>query len=79
VANGSTQDPLWQALYHSFLKMYHEDHANASMHCATVRYSPLTFRLAEQIDQLTPSSNEVLPEIYTVMVDRGVYQEDPGR
>src|SRR5262245_20366830 len=34
-------------LYQAFLKMYHEDRANAAMHCAEVRYSPLTFRLAE--------------------------------
>ena len=72
-------DSLQQALYYAFLKLYHEDHANAAMHCGTVRYSPLTFRLAEQIDQLTPTSHEVLQDVYSVMLDRGQYTEDLGR
>jgi hypothetical protein len=70
---------LVDVLYQAFLVMYHQDHANAAMHCASVRYSPLTFRLAEQVDQLTPSSVSVLPDVYGVMLDRGLYPEDPGR
>jgi len=72
----STNDVLWFA----FLKMYHEDHANAAMHCATVRYSPLTFRLAEALDALeVQHSNEVLIELHTVLLDLHTYAEDHGR
>ena len=66
-------------LFYAFLKMFHEDHANAAMHCAPVRYSPLTFRLAESINDLTPVDRDVYSEVYTVLLDKGVYEEDPGR
>ena len=72
-------DSLLDALYQAFLHVYHADKSNAAMHCAPVRYSPITFRLAEQIDQLQPTSNEVLPDVYWVMKDRGEYEEDAGR
>jgi hypothetical protein len=74
-------DNLEFVLYQSFLKMYHEDRANAAMHCAEVRYSPLTFRLAEALEdhlKVAPS-NEVYPDVYTVLLDKGTYDEDPGR
>jgi hypothetical protein len=37
---------LQEVLLHAFRQNFHLDHSNASIHCSTVRYSPLTFRLA---------------------------------
>ena len=62
---------LWQA----FRQNYHLDNSNAAVHCAGVRYSPLTFRLAEAL-----YSRGVLGmEIGLVIGDRGAYEEDRGR
>ena len=70
-----------EVLWHSFKKLYHEDHANAAMHCAPVRYSPLTFRLAEAVERATKATVDwdTYPEVYAVLLDRGLYREDPGR
>jgi hypothetical protein len=65
------ENTLWQA----FRRSYHEDHANAALHCATVRYSPLTFRLAEQCWVMGARSMEVS----AVILDLGDYVEDLGR
>lgn len=66
-------------LYHCFKQNYHADHANAAIHCAQVRYSPLTFRLAEHLqDQRGPDST-LTPEVVAVLLDRGAYVEDAGR
>jgi len=70
---------LLEILVWAFRQNFHLDHSNASIHCAAVRYSPLTFRLAEQINLLTPVSNEVYQDVYTVLLDKGAYVEDAGR
>lgn len=54
---------------------YHADRANAVMHCAPVRFSPITFRLATALAPVDPT-DEVVRE---VMADYGKYAEDPGR
>lgn len=59
----------------AFVKIFHEDHANAAFHCATVRYSPLTFRLAEALSPYRPQD----PFVQQVLADKGQYTEDPGR
>jgi hypothetical protein len=64
-------DPAWWA----FVKVFHEDKANASMHCAVVRYSPLTFRLAEALNEYMPLD----PYVQSVLGDVGAYEEDTGR
>lgn len=51
------------------------DESNAAIHCAPVRYSPITFRIAEALDGLTVEHEAV----FAVMSHRGVYAEDPGR
>jgi hypothetical protein len=69
----------------AFKQNYHSDCANAAIHCAPVRYSPITFRLAEAIvlfrqeTEREPVSPHVLPEVYAVAMDRGAYAEDSGR
>jgi len=70
---------LVDVLYQAFRQNYHLDNANAAVHCAEVRYSPLTFRLAEEIHVHVLVSNDVMPDVYSVLLDRGAYPEDPGR
>jgi hypothetical protein len=59
----------------------HADESNAAMHCAPVRYSPITFRVAEQLSALghelgrTPDPGLV----WEVMGAKGEYAEDTGR
>jgi hypothetical protein len=78
--------PVAHALYESFLHFYHLDHSNAAVHMAPVRYSPITFRLAECLSDNTHgiyiqvahegwSENE----LSLVMADKGRYVEDKGR
>lgn len=76
---------LHDVLWHSFRHFYHLDHSNAAMHCAPVRYSPITFRLAEEIRNERVRLHEekpsavVFPEVYSVLLDLGEYPEDTGR
>lgn len=65
-----------QAIWHAFLHVYHQDHANAAMHCANVRYSPITFRLAELIRRNWAIND---PQLIAVIDDLGKYEEDKGR
>jgi hypothetical protein len=70
---------LWQAFRH----FVHLDESNAAMHCAPVRYSPITFRLSEAlIAHCTPLDNGVGDRdalVQRVSNDRGRYLEDAGR
>jgi hypothetical protein len=49
------------------------DVSNAAIHCAPVRYSPITFRLAEVLEQYGGDAIE------DVLSDKGRYSEDKGR
>lgn len=65
---------LAEALRH----FVHMDEANAAIHCAPVRYSPLTFRLAEQLaarDLADPDD----PTMRAVLAHANQYEEDKGR
>lgn len=73
-----------ETTYWAFKHFFHMDHANAAIHCSNVRYSPITFRLAEVMDSMRGPrfpeiSNEVYGDVYSVLLDKGVYEEDPGR
>jgi hypothetical protein len=68
-------DGLAGPAYVAFLHFYHMDTANACMHVADVRFSPLTFRLAEALEGMVNDSGE----IEEVLAHRGRYAEDPGR
>lgn len=79
-----TQATVALALGHAFLHVYHQDHANAAMHCAATRYSPITFRLAEAIhatsyDEDLFAIGGLADAVGAVMRDRGAYEEDEGR
>lgn len=54
------------------------DESNAAIHCAGVRYSPITFRIAEAID-LNPVDDDELAEAHQVLAHHGRYPLDHGR
>jgi hypothetical protein len=62
----------------AFEHFYHADKANATMHTAEVRFSPITFRLAEALSERLHDT-EWPQGLYEVMAARGQYEEDPGR
>lgn len=71
---------LKTVLLHAFRQNFHADHSNAAIHCADVRYSPLTFRLAEQLEnQGLVIDAEHFSDVFMVLRDRGAYTEDTGR
>ena len=55
------------------------DEANAQVHCAPVRYSPITFRLAHSLRDAWPPDQIVTEEMARVLSHVGAYQPDPGR
>lgn len=57
----------------------HLDEANAAIHCARVRYSPITFRLAAQISGANGLDEEAYADARAVLLDQGQYTPDPGR
>lgn len=68
-------DPLLWA----FDYMFHMDKANACMHCAPVRFSPITFRLAEALLDAWPVDEVITAALAEVHSHMGQYAEDPGR
>lgn len=71
---------LFDTVTFAFLQNYHLDHSNATIHCAKVRYSPLTFRLAEHLYGLAePFDRTLCDEAVAVLRDKGAYPEDTGR
>ena len=74
-----------EVIAQAFLHVFHQDHANAAMHCAIVRYSPITFRLAEVLRDRVSSDGGFVPAgapysaMNLVLADLGQYAEDPGR
>jgi hypothetical protein len=69
---------LGEILYQCLRQNAHLDESNAAIHTAPVRYSPLTFRIAEYLWNHFPSyrDNTLL---HSVILDSGQYEEDPGR
>jgi hypothetical protein len=75
--------PVDQVLWECFRHFAHLDHTNAAMHTAIVRYSPITFRLAEHLAPLldtgwffAPQNEALLREVVNHI---DAYDEDPGR
>lgn len=64
-----------EALWWAFIHFYHTDMANAAIHTSPVRFSPITFRLAEQLR----SADMVSEEVLEVESHAGKYEEDKGR
>lgn len=63
-------------LYECFRHFYGLDHSNAAVHTAAVRYSPITFRLAEHLVHYGFAEDEW---VIDVMTHAGTYLEDRGR
>jgi hypothetical protein len=76
---------LFDTLTFCFEHFYGMDRANAAVHCAVVRFSPITFRLAEAVveEQARRDSPILLgvtqEAIAEVLAHRGAYEEDKGR
>lgn len=68
---------VYSVLSWAFRQNYHADRMNAAIHCAEVRYSPLTFRLAEWLEHDGYAIDH--EQILEVLRDKGRYSEDPGR
>jgi hypothetical protein len=71
-----------QVLWECFRHFIHLDESNAAMHTAPVRYSPITFRVAEHLapilkrDWLSPDGRYQLQQVVNHL---GAYEEDKGR
>lgn len=73
-------DDLGGAALWAFEHFEATDRANAKIHCAPVRYSPITFRLARALrDAATDCGEDVTEEVVTVLAHDGTYAEDRGR
>jgi hypothetical protein len=75
---------LWQVMWECFRHFVHFDHSNAAMHCAPVRYSPITSRLAEHLDGMPNDIRDFIPPngiplLDDVLKHKGAYEEDKGR
>lgn len=64
-----------------FQHFYGLDISNAAIHCANVRYSPITFRLAERLEgvNLPDATGMIQTVVRSVYNDKGRYPEDAGR
>jgi hypothetical protein len=71
-------DKVVDAMRWATLHFLNADLANAAIHMAEVRYSPITFALAEALETLSPSDAE-MEEIAHVLSHRGNYILDGGR
>jgi hypothetical protein len=63
----------------SFQQNYHLDKSNACVHCAPVRFSPLTFRLYEALMKVWHEGEDITAEMAEVREHAGAYAEDQGR
>jgi len=69
----SDDEVMLEALRH----FVHLDESNAAVHCGAVRYSPLTFRLAEALNRRGVNAADAY--VRDVIADAGRYEEDKGR
>ena len=65
-----------EVLEQCFLHFYGLDVSNAAMHCAPVRFSPITFRCQEAMLGSSERTRESWNEVRRA---NGSYPEDPGR
>jgi hypothetical protein len=76
----SVERVLWEC----FRYFVHMDESNAAIHCAPVRYSPITFRLAEALEDHEARGLGCEPDadfahLAQVVAASGAYAEDKGR
>lgn len=63
----------------AFEYFYHMDAANAKIHCAPVRFSPITFHLHEYILSTWNEDEDITQELAVVKEHQGKYGLDLGR
>ena len=63
----------------AFVQNFHLDKSNAAVHCAPVKFSPLTFRLVQALLVLWPEDEDITPEMAEVRAAIGAYVLDGGR
>lgn len=69
-----------RVLWYAFTYFYHSDKSNAAFHYADVRFSPITFRLAEELaDRPNELRIPMMVELDEVLAHKGLYEEDKGR
>ena len=64
------------------LHLYHTDKANAAMHAASVKFSPLTFMVSDLVDNCAVGgwyTDEIRTIHDEVRYHRGQYELDGGR
>ena len=55
------------------------DEANAAVHCAPVKYSPITFACAEAVIAMFGNGSDEATDALEVLAHRGAYELDAGR
>lgn len=70
---------MMEAALWAFDHFYHMDKANASMHLAPVKFSPITFRLAYVLLDAWNDDEDITQELAEVREHIGKYELDPGR
>jgi hypothetical protein len=68
-----------EVLLWCFQQNYHLDKSNAAVHCAPVRFSPITFRLYETMMDGWPEDEDITQEMAEVRHHQDQYEEDTGR
>ena len=71
--------PDSQTIYWGFLHFYHMDKANAAMHLAPVKFSPITFRMLDELLACWADEEDITAEMAEVKHHQGLYVVDPGR
>ncbi len=74
-SSSSTEADDLEVLAYCFQHFANLDKANAAIHMADVRFSPITFRLAETLH----AHNVFGHTLAQVLDDKGRYPEDRGR
>lgn len=62
-----------------FVQNYHLDKSNASIHCAPVRFSPITVRILTGLEAFWPEDQDITAEMAEVRSHIGQYELDAGR
>jgi len=62
-----------------FQQNYHLDKSNACVHCAPVRFSPITFRLYLALTNHWRPDEDITQEMAEVRDHLGTYELDGGR
>jgi len=67
------------AVQWAFEHFYHMDCANAKVHCAPVKFSPITFNMYHLLMMWWPDGEDITQEMAHVMTDVDKYELDAGR